>query len=654
MPSTRTQLVLVGLLLSTHLLYAQEKDKSLDEVVITASKFPQKQDQSGKVLTVLTDSLLRSQAGRSLLDVLNTQAGLVVVGSGQPLGSVQTPFLRGAGAGSSLILVDGVPVFDPSAISNAFDLNLIPLEQIERIEIMKGGQSTLYGSDAVAGVIHIITKKTGSKPFQVSTTLSAGSFGTFRGDATVSGKSTKWKYIAGISQTNSQGFSAADASKSSEPFEKDGFAATSAHGTLTRFVSEKASFYGKFLFSQYRADIDEGAFADDHDFVSNNTNIQMGSGYTYQGKKWDWTAHYLFTQSNRSSINDSIFVPITAFSSYSEANFASKAHFAEWVSSWRFHPNFTLLSGLDIRQQSMSQDYFSISHFGRYDDTPIVFAQASILNTSIFASLNSQELGKFGFEIGGRLNQHSIYNFNTSYTINPYWVIHPQFKAFLSIANSFKNPSLYQIYSAYGNLDLQPEIAQTYDLGMQFSGKKSKNYIRGVYFRRAIRNVIFFQSLSIPPYGQYINLNKQQDQGVEIDGQLFVQNWHFSGNYTFTTGESIENQGGTEIRTYNLLRRPKHGINTTIGYQISSKWTVGVQGQYFSNRTDRFFNTNTFASEEVNLPAYFLVNLQAGYAIHTKVKAFASIQNALNTRYTEIYGFSSRPFSIQSGLQMQF
>lgn len=654
MPSTRTQLVLVGLLLSTHLLYAQEKDKSLDEVVITASKFPQKQDQSGKVLTVLTDSLLRSQAGRSLLEVLNTQAGLVVVGSGQPLGSVQTPFLRGASAGSSLILVDGVPVFDPSAISNSFDLNLIPLEQIERIEIMKGGQSTLYGSDAIAGVIHIITKKTGSKPFQVSATLSAGSFDTFRGDATVSGKSTKWKYIAGISQTNSQGFSAADASKSSEPFEKDGYAATTAHGTLTRFVSEKASFYGKFLLSQYQADIDEGAFADDHDFVSNNTNVQIGSGYTYQGKKWDWTAHYLFTQSNRSSINDSTFVPINAFSSYSEANFASKAHFAEWVSQWRFHPNFTLLSGLDVRQQSMSQDYFSISPFGRFDDTPIEFAQASILNTSFFASLNSQELGKFGFEVGGRLNQHSIYNFNTSYTINPYWVIHPQFKAFLSVANSFKNPSLYQIYSAYGNLDLQPEIAQTYDLGMQFSGKKAKNYIRGVYFRRAMRNVIFFQSLSIPPYGQYINLNRQQDQGVEIDGQLFIQNWHFSGNYTFTTGESIEDQGGTEIRTYNLLRRPKHAVNATIGYQISSKWTVGVQGQYFSDRTDRFFNTNTFASEEVNLPAYFLVNIQAGYTIHTKMKAFTSIQNVLNTRYTEIYGFTSRPFSIQSGLQMQF
>lgn len=653
MPSTRTKIILVGFLLSTHLLYAQEKDKSLDEVVITASKFPQKQDQTGKVLTILTDSLLRSQSGRSLLDVLNSQVGLVVVGSGQPLGSVQTPFLRGAGTGSSLILIDGVPVFDPSTISNSFDLNLIPLEQIERIEIMKGGQSTLYGSDAVAGVIHIITKKTGVKPFQLNATLSAGSFGTFRGDATLSGKTAKRSYVAGISRTSSQGFSSADGSQATNEFEKDGFESIQLHGTITQFLSEKTSLYLKAMFNQYNTEIDEGAFADDLDFISTSQNVQIGTGYSYQGKKWNWTAQYLFTNTNRSNINDSTFIPANAFSSYSEANFASNAHFGEWVSQWRFHPKFTLLSGFDLRQQSMSQDYFSISSFGRFDDTPIEFAEANILNTSTYASITGQELGKFGFELGGRLNQHSIYRFNSSYTVNPFVFIHPQLKVFLTIANSFKNPSLYQIYSAFGNTELQPEVAQTYDFGVQFTGKRTKNYIRGVYFRRDVRDVIFFQSLPIPPYGQYINLTRQQDQGVEIDGQLFVQKWHFSANYTFTTGESIEEKAGVELRVNNLLRRPKHAVNTSIGYQISPKWTLGVQTQYFTERTDRFFNTNTFASEDVILPGYFLLHIQSGYTIHTKLKAFVSVQNALNTNYTEIYGFTSRPFSIQTGLQIQ-
>jgi vitamin B12 transporter len=137
----------------------------LDDVVVTATKSPKKLSETGKVLTVITKEQLQQNSSHSLAEILNQQTGITVAGSTTNAGANQSVFLRGANAGNTLILVDGIPVYDASGITNEFDLNYININQVERIEILKGAQSTLYGSDAVAGVINIITKKNTNKPF---------------------------------------------------------------------------------------------------------------------------------------------------------------------------------------------------------------------------------------------------------------------------------------------------------------------------------------------------------------------------------------------------------------------------------------------------------------------------------------------------------
>lgn len=654
---TFSKSVVLGLILGLVLCSKGQAQitKTLDEVIVTANKFPQKQTQTGRIVTILNDSLLRANSGKSLTDVLSQQAGIFVVGSQQPLGSLQSVSMRGASTGYTLILIDGIPVYDPSSIEGSFDLNLLSINQIARIEILKGGQSTLYGSDAVAGVINIITQRPEAQKLSTFGSLSAGSYGTFKANAGINSTIGKTSFQLQVGTVSSKGFSSAYDESGKNNFEKDGYNQASIRSSIKHSFTPNFNAKLWVNLSKYRNDLDAGAFVDDKDYTGVSTNKQAGLGLEYTLKKGRILFNYLHNNSERTYTNDSSFVPASAFNKFDRSYYGTVSKFAELYTNLELTKNLELVLGVDYRNQNTDQTYVSVSAYGAYESPAI---KAAIANTSIFSVYSSLILKKsegLGVEIGGRFNNHSTYSTNFTYNFNPYFWVNNRTKLFVSVASSFKAPSLYHLYSPYGNTSLKPETASTLDAGFQVFGKTKQNYIRAVYFKRNIDNVIFFKSLPIDPYGQYINLNKQNDSGLELEAVGGWNKWRFSANYTYLTGAvTTQNAIGKDTTYNNLFRRPKQMLNLSLGYNFSSKFSANASLRAIGERKDLFFNDQTYLVETINLAAYTTIDLYAEYRPVKNFKLFTDFRNITNQQFFDLVGYATRRFNFMAGVVFEY
>jgi vitamin B12 transporter len=626
-----------------------QQTQSLEEVQVTANRYPQK--QTGKTLTILNDSLLRANEGQTLSQILQSQAGLLVLGKGQPYGSVQSIAVRGAGFGQTLILLDGIPVNEPSGIGSTFDINLLSVQNIERIEILKDGQSTVYGSDAIAGVINIITKKHAAQKASINAGIMGGSFGTLNADATLSGRINKTQYTLGVSSINSKGFSSAAVPNG----EEDGYSDLGLHAKLTQHITHRLSANGLLRYQKYKTDLDEAALMDDKDYTFTSDNLMFGGGLNYDLSKGKIIFNYLGSTIDRSFTNDSSDVPMSAWSKYSFNQYHSKAHFLELYSNFSISEQLKFLAGISHQIQNMDYSGFEISDFGRTDFEDINADLAKINNTSVYATVNGTFKGGFGFEAGARTNFHSAYGNTLTFNLNPYFFFDDQFKVFASYGSSFRNPALYQLFSPYGNVNLSPELAKTYEAGFQVFGEDKRDFMRIVAFGRQYNDMIIFESTTTAPWGRYNNLDqKASNKGVELEGQKQWNKLSTGFNYTLLDGTISDDlvQDGDEIRAF--LRRPNHTINLRVGYNFGKKLTIGLQSQSLSKRNDTFYNSTNYETEGKILKAFTLIHLQANYALTENIKINFSGQNIFNVDYQEVYGYNSRKATLLGGVRVNF
>lgn len=636
-----------------------QKDTSratnLDEVVITATKFPIKTSATGKVVTIVTKEQLEQSGGKDLAQILTEQTGLFISGANSNPGKDKSIYLRGAAAAYTLITIDGVPVYDASGIGGNFDIRNLSTSLVERIEILKGSQSTLYGSDALAGVINIITKKSGNatKPFNENASISYGSNNTIKLNANINGKQKNIDYYAGYSLDKTDGIN--EATSTAANADKDGYKQQSFQAGLGIQATKNIAIKPYMRYTYIKGDIDQGGFVDELDYTYNQKSFQTGVKSEFSFGKTKLNVIYNFNKIERAYKDDST-LSQNGYDAFTTGLYKGNEHFVDAYANFEVSKSTKLTVGADYRTANTSQDYFSIGFFGPYKTS---YGKDSLKQhqTSVYAAFNFNDGKGFNIELGGRYNNHSTYSGNAVFNINPSYQATDDIKVFANISSAYRTPSLYQLYSEYGNKNLKPEVAISTEFGLQhyFVDKKLKTQV--VLFTRHISDVHFFYYNSSTFQAQYINQDKQKDVGIEFETSAeIVKNTTLRAAYTFVDGQiSTKKSSGKDTSYNNLLRRPKHSINAGLSSKITNRLFASVNLNWFGERNDAYFNNSTFKTDYVVLSSYALLDVYAEYSfVKSKLKVFANARNITNASYTEISSYNTLGRTITGGVRFNF
>jgi vitamin B12 transporter len=621
--------------MSNEIMAQQDSIKSydLDYITVTATKFPKNVNETAKVLTIIDEEQISRSAGKDVSQLLNEQVGIIITGANSAPGKEKGLFLRGAGSAYTLILIDGIPVNDPSGVGGAFDLRLLPIDQIERIEILKGSQSTLYGSDAIAGVVNIITKKKGDKPFEGMAQVSYGSFNTFKGTLALAGNTAKTSYNVGYTRYSTDGISEAKDPTGTGGYDLDGYGQDAFQANVSVQPIAGLSLKPYLRYNNFDGAYDGSAFIDakNNRYRSNLLNAGLGAQYTLSKGALNFL--YGFDKTDR-----------TFEDAFPIAPFKGRFHHAEIFWNQNLNEHLQFLSGLSYQDTKM------------LDENAVEKNPASTM-MSPYASVFLKNLGGFALELGGRYNHHSRFGDNLVYSINPSWLISGHAKLFANLSTGFKTPTLAQLAGQYGaNPNLKPEQSRTLEGGLQLFNNTKKLDVRLTAFSRDLTDVIYFSFDPATFATKYINLNRQSDYGFEAEFSARPsQSFTLRAFYAFVDGQITDKSGARDTTYHNLIRRPKHSVGLNLGYQMTPSFYVSGNLKTFGNRSDLYFNSSTFASENVTLSSYVLLDVYLEYKLGKQnIKVFVDVKNLLNQDYEEIYGYNTLKVNIMSGLNFRF
>ncbi|OAV45357.1 TonB-dependent siderophore receptor [Lewinella sp. 4G2] len=607
---------------------APELTTTGDEVIITGTRFPKQLDRSTTKVTIIDSATVARNT--DLGQLLNEQAGIVVNGAYSAPGKDRSIFLRNGANQYTLILLDGQPLIDPSSLGGAVDLRLLDLQGIERIEIVHGAQSLIYGSDAVAGVINLISKANSDDP-TVTLRASYGSFDTFEAGADARGRKGKLAYALGFNVYDSKGISEAifspeqlaDPLFDPAPLERDGARRYSGNAAFTYHASEHWTIRPSIRYAQFDGDYDDGAFQDSDANTYENELVNPALAIDYAEPGFAAGLRYNYVATDR------------LFSSaFGDFDFAGRAQQADVFGnkSWK---NLALTLGAQARIEKLTLD------------NPPVDADDNVTTLSPYLQAEFRTDERWFAEAAIRYNNHSTFGGQLNYSTGFAYQVIKGFTVRGTYATAFQSPTLDQLYGPFGaNAELEPQTSSSIEAGFAYRNEERDYGFSVTGFQRTIEDVIIFGNPG------YLNRDELDDLGVEVEAFAKLgEQLSINGNFTYVEGElTSEDFSGNPTTTEDFFRRPRVSGLFGLTYTPSFPLTARLTTQYTGDRPDVFFDAS-FNQNIVELDPYLLVNFYVEYKLLAKqnLTLFADLRNLTDTDFVEVTGFATQGRTVRTG-----
>lgn len=687
---------LVAAVFCGFIVHAQDSIRTtlLKEVITSASRYERPVLEVPRSVTVIRQDVIEKSIYNSVGELLGNTSGSYVVGQNQTTGATQALFMRGTASNQVAILVDGTRITDTSTPNGSMDLNELSLTDVERIEIIRGSHSTLYGGAAVGGVINIITKKGKTPGFHGNASVQGGLFGK-RSGTTASNLSLRYGFQSGLYlngslfHQNANGLNASIDTLSNSSADNDGFEKTDSYvkvgyqkGIVDAFISYKSI--------DQRSDIDNGIYNDDDnaflDFERNLVNYQAGVQLTNSLKATlfgSWSNSERLSHNDSSLINDQGDYDATFVMGLYRGNLQTNE-----IQLTYQKKNFKAVVGGGHYNDEMDFNtyYFSRTPSGNFESVVNYDTIDSSSKTGYVFGQANFTWQHFNLSAGGRWISHSAFGDHWTFEVNPSFYF-DDFLVYGSISSGFNAPSLYQLYdpsksfNAYttrGNRKLDPEETISLEVGVkkEFS---DKGFISLSLYRMNTSDAIEYVYLwdkNVPidelTFNEnrgdlYMNVAKQEVIGAEIDGRVRFGRFHLSGNVTWMDGkitidaDDIDPQqtGGHHVQLYNygafvtsdeletdkLARRPQFTSFGKLSFDATKNISTYIRYRHTGSRFDSGYDETLGpygALSQFRMKQYKLFDLGADWSISDSLSLSLLVENIFNEDYQEIIGFSTR------------
>lgn len=620
---TSTALSLILLLAPS--AFAQDTIAELSPVIVTANRTPVAASKVASSVTVITAEEIAARQWQTLPDVLEHVPGLQLVQAGGK-GAQTSLFTRGTNSNHTKVIIDGIEVNDPGSPNGAFGFTHIMAANIERVEVLRGPQSGLYGSDAIGGVVSIITKSGRGKP-RVTASVEGGSHSTHQETAGISGSEGKINYAFNFSNFHSGDTKATPRNlvQPGNTRNQDRFDNVTLSTKLGANVTETLSVGVIGRYAETDADFTQDDFIGVEPFASNTQEqyvyTRAFADLSTFGGKLDHTFGINYGESRRTTVDPS---PLT-FTPF--AFFTGERTGADWQGKWYASDSQTVVVGLEHENESVGGG-----------------VEANVTTNSGVVELQSQITENLFNAVSIRHDDHGTFGGETTWRVAPSYLI-PETgtKLKATYGTGFKAPTLSQLFDttfASNNPNLEAEESKGFDLGFEQTVLQDKVTFGSTYFQNDIENLITFG-----PGFVLANINKAETRGFET----FVRYEPFKtltlqADHTFTIAED-------ETTTFTLARRPKHKASVTGTWNATDAATLSATALYIGEFID---GNRDFSIPRLQADDYVLLNLAASYNLGGGITAFGRVDNVLNEKYENPVGFEHPGIGLFVGLRAEF